>query len=159
MSVTGDITIRPLRHDEWDETMALVWRTFMRFDAKDYSEQGIESFKNFITDQTLQRMFDLGVYRVYGAFKEEKIVGMISLRNEIMISLLFVDEQCHFEGIGKSLIAYLKENVIKREGHNRVIVNAAPYALEFYHKLGFTDTAGITENDGISYTPMELMIS
>lgn len=151
------IQIRPLKKDEWDDAMALVWRTFLRFDAEDYSLEGVESFKDFITDRTLQRMFEVGVYRVFGAFIDNKIVGMISLRNEFMISLLFVDGSHHYAGIGKALIGYLN-NIVKEEGHSRVIVNAAPYALDFYYHLGFKATGALTTNEGIKYTPMEIMI-
>ena len=34
-------------------------------------------------------------------------------------------------------------------------VNAAPYALGFYHKLGFQDTGMEETNDGIRFTPMK----
>ena len=34
-------------------------------------------------------------------------------------------------------------------------VNAAPYAVEFYHKLQFVDVAPQLSAEGITYTPME----
>lgn len=150
-----NIVIRPLYREEWDDAMALAWRTFNRFDAADYTKEGIISFQNFITDSVLHKMFILGSYQVFGAFENRKIVGMISLRNEIQISLLFVEAQYHKQGIGKALIEYLSNYVLNEEGHQKVKVNAAPYALGFYHKLGFYDVDVLKMSDGISYTPME----
>lgn len=147
--------VRPAFRDEWDEAMSLAWKTFMRFEAKDYSQRGIESFQDFITDTTLHRMFVMGSYQMFVAMDGEKMVGMISLRNETHISLLFVDPAYHMQGIGRELIEYLCDYVLKEEGYRRVTVNAAPYAVEFYHKLGFRDIGREETNDGIRYTPME----
>lgn len=79
---------------------------------------------------------------------------MISLRNETHISLLFVDANYHRHGIGRQLIQYVSDYVLREEGHDFVTVNAAPYAVEFYHRIGFVDTDVRQFNDGIWYTPM-----
>lgn len=144
--------IRMARQEEWYDAMALAWKTFLKFEAVDYSERGTKSFQEFITDKILYRMFLKGVYHLYIALEEEKIVGLISLRNEMHISLLFVDEKYHRQGIGRRLIAHLK-NV---EKIHKLTVNASPYGVGFYHKIGFKDMGPKTEKDGIIYTPMIL---
>lgn len=150
------ITIRMAYREDWDDAMAVAWKTFMQFDAKDYTQEGIESFKDFVTDTVLKKMFDMGAYQVFVATDiEGKIIGMISLRNEIHISLLFVDAKYHRNGIGRALIEELCRYVRDEEGYQRVTVNAAPYALEFYHTLGFKDMGIEQTKDGIKYTPME----
>lgn len=149
------ITIRPAYREEWDDAMALAWRVFMRFEANDYTPEGIESFQDFITDSVLHRMFIMGAYQLFGAYDNERMIGMISLRNETHISLLFVDERYHRRGVGRRLIQYVSDYVRNEEGHSFVTVNAAPYAVEFYHRVGFVDTNVKQFNDGIWYTPME----
>lgn len=144
--------------DEWQDIMQLAWKTFLQFEAKDYSEEGIQNFNNFVTDHTLYKMFVSGVYQVVIALEDKKIVGMISLRDVTHISLLFVDAQYHKKGIGRALVVYMGEHLKNEEGYSRMTVNAAPYALGFYHKLGFVDLDTEKENDGIRYTPMELKI-
>ncbi|MDN5360294.1 MAG: hypothetical protein PWQ84_1357, partial [Thermotogaceae bacterium] len=37
-------------------------------------------------------------------------------------------------------------------------VNSSPYAVGFYHKMGFKDTDNELEKDGIRFVPMELSI-
>jgi len=147
--------VRSAYREEWDDAMALAWRTFMRFEANDYTQEGIESFQNFITDNVLHRMFLLGSYQLFVACENNRIVGMISLRSQTHISLLFVDAAHHRRGIGRALMEYVCNYVRTEEGYFRVTVNAAPYAVGFYHKLGFRDTQAQQENDGIRYTPME----
>lgn len=148
--------IRFARRNEWEDAMALAWRTFLVFEAPDYTPEGIRSFEDFITDSTLRRMFEMGAYQMLVAIYENKVIGMISLRDRIHISLLFVDEKYHRLGVGRALVEYLCEYLQKEESENRVTVNASPYGLEFYHKIGFIDRGPEAHADGIRYTPMEI---
>lgn len=149
----AEYVIRPALKDEWEETMALAWRTFMKFEACDYTEEGIKSFSDFISDNGLYKMFMIDEYLVWVALAGEKIVGMISLRSRTHISLLFVDAAYHKRGIATALMQELWTH-IKKQGGNLCTVNSSPYAVGFYHKLGFRDRAGEQEEDGIRYTPM-----
>lgn len=155
---TSSCGVRPAYREEWDDAMALAWRTFMRFEAGDYTQEGIKSFQDFITDSVLHRMFLMGAYQLFVAQERGRIVGMISLRNETHISLLFVDAAYHKRGIGRKLIEYVSDYVCNEEGYRRITVNAAPYAVGFYHKLNFRDTQEEQTSDGIRYTPMERML-
>lgn len=152
------ILVRPAYREEWDDAMALAWCVFMQFEAQDYTPEGIESFQEFITDSMLYRMFVMGEYQLFGAYDNERMVGMISLRNQTHISLLFVDAAYHKKGIGRQLIQYVSNYVHSEEGHDFVTVNAAPYAVEFYHRLGFMDTDEKQFSDGIWYTPMKMIV-
>ena len=38
------IAVRPAYRSEWDDAMALAWRTFMQFEACDCTLEGIESW-------------------------------------------------------------------------------------------------------------------
>lgn len=150
--------IRSAYRDEWDDAMALAWKTFMKFEADGYTKEGIRNFEDFITDTTLYRMFIMGAYQMFVALDHNQIVGMITLRNASHISLLFVDEKYHRQGIGRALIEYLREYLLSEAGIGRVTVNAAPYGVAFYHKLGFRDLRPEEEKDGIKYTPMEFIL-
>ena len=150
--------IRFIGSDDWDVAMALASKTFLKFEAADYSEEGIANFKDFITDTNLKRMFDRGMYQVMGAYDGEDMVGMIALRNENHISLLFVDKEYHYRGIGRSLIMAMDDYVKQELGKTAVSVNASPYAIGFYHKIGFHDVGLQTHSSGIIYTPMRLKL-
>lgn len=150
--------VRSAYQDEWDDAMALAWKTFLRFEADCYTVEGVRHFEDFITDTTLHNMFIMGVYQMFVALDGKKIVGMITLRNSSHISLLFVDEEYHRQGIGRALIAYLQKYLLSEMGIEKVTVNAAPYGVAFYHKLGFQDLGPEEEKDGIKYTPMEFVL-
>jgi len=148
--------IRFARRDEWDDAMTLVWETFLVFEAPDYLPEGIKSFENFITDSTLKRMFEMGSYQMLVAVLGKKIIGMITLRDKTHISLLFVEEQYHFRGVGRALVARLCRYLKNEAGERRITVNASPYGVDFYHRIGFKDIGIETLSDGIRYTPMEM---
>ncbi|MCH5281457.1 MAG: GNAT family N-acetyltransferase [Lachnospiraceae bacterium] len=133
--------------------MGLAWKTFLKFEGNDYEPEGIKNFQDFITDQSLRKMFLTGQYILYGAFYRGEIVGVVSLRNKEHISLLFVDEAFHKMGIGRKLINQM-QRVARDMGCYRLTVNASPCAVGFYHKVGFVDTNIEQKKDGIRYTPM-----
>ena len=100
-------------------------------------------------------MFLLGEYPVYGAFFEDELVGVISLRSACHISLLFVAKEHHKKGIGRLLIERMGRHVTEEGQKTYLTVNAAPYAVEFYRRVGFVETEGQKKTDGILYTPMK----
>ena len=152
------IMVRCAYHSDWDGAMKLAWDTFARFDAPDYSQEGIDNFRKFVNDEMLHKMFLAGQYQLFVAVEGDKCVGMLTLRERKHISLLFVDERYHRNGIGSALINYVSLYARDEEGLDRLTVNASPYAVGFYHKKGFVDMSKETEADGIRFTPMELKI-
>ena len=150
--------IRPAYREEWQDAMALAWKTFLKFEADDYTAEGIKSFQDFITDNSLYRMFLAGGYEMVVAMDGSVMVGMITVRSGGHISLLFVDEKYHRRGVGRSLMQYLCNYLLTETGVSRVTVNASPYGVELYHKLGFRDTGLEMQQSGIRFTPMEFLM-
>lgn len=124
----------------------LIWTTFMQFEAPDYSEEGIQSFRDFIEKKEIANILEF-----WGAYDDNELKGVIATREERKhICCFFVKAQYHRQGIGRKLWEYLLEN-----NPNEIItVNSSPYAVPIYHKLGFVDTDAEQLSDGIRYTPM-----
>ena len=152
------IDIRFIDSDEWEDAMTLVYRTFTRYDASMFDKEGIDHFRNFISDSFLKRMFEAGEYQVVGAYYYNRIVGVISLRNSCHISLLFVDGEFHRQGIGRRLVLTMADYARIKLHQGELTVNAAPYATDFYHSIGFTDTGTETSDHGIVFTPMRYVL-
>lgn len=150
--------IRMAYASEWEDAMALAWKTFLQFEAEDYGPEGIRSFEDFITDNTLHRMFIMGAYQMFVALCGDKMVGMITVRSNSHISLLFVDAEYHMRGIGRELMMHLCRYLNTELGIRRITVNASPYGVGFYHRLGFKDIQSEQTSEGIGYTPMELFV-
>ncbi|MBR6307155.1 MAG: GNAT family N-acetyltransferase [Lachnospiraceae bacterium] len=152
----NDILIDIAKAEDWEDAMELAWRTFLKFEAPGYSKEGTDHFLEFISGQELYKMFLCGEYKVVVARDGERIVGVASLRAGNHISLLFVDERYHKHGIATRLVAALQREFVTGECV-QMTVNAAPYAVGFYEKLGFIKTDDFKTADGITYLPMRCM--
>ena len=157
--MNNQYSIRPLYEKEWEDGMQLAWDTFLIYEAPEYSKEGIINFHDFVRDKTLKRMFLKGEYVTLGAFLNGTLVGILGVRNKTHISLLFVDTNYHHQKIATSLLEHMFEYVVKELGMFEMTVNSSPYAVEFYHKIGFTDLAKEQLTDGIRYTPMKIRLN
>ena len=93
--------IRELMKDEMQTALELAWIVFDKFEAPDYSEDGVKEFYRSIQDHQF-----LNSLRVYGAFEHNDIVGTIATcNNGSHIALFFVSEKFQHQGIGKALFA------------------------------------------------------
>ena len=153
----ADYEVRPLKRDEWDMAMQLAWDTFLIYEAPEYEKLGINNFHDFVKGKELKQLFLLGEYEALGAFIDDVIVGIIGVRKRTHISLLFVEPVYHHQGIATALIKEVAREM-KYRGYSEMTVNSSPYAVQFYHKLGFIDDSHEISADGIRYTPMTVKI-
>ena len=139
--------IRKLIEDSDRETaLHLVLRVFMEYEAPDYIEEGIDTFKNFLSDKEQTDKLEM-----YGAFEGDIIVGVIASRNNAThISLFFVDGSHHRKGIGKLLF----ETLLNHTESEQITVNSSPFAVDIYKRLGFVSTNDEQTTNGIRFTPM-----
>ena len=93
------------------------------------------------------------------AFSNAKIIGMIEIRENKYISLLFVDKEFHGCGIAKRLFHESLKTCLQRDPSLRIFyVHASPFSIPVYSKLGFIETDKMQEENGIKYLPMEMVI-
>ena len=144
------MTIREINKNEFDKAFQLAWTVFQEFEAPDYCEQGIKSFSDTLKDPSYINML-----KIYGAFSDENLLGILATRNNgNHIALFFVDGKVHKQGIGGKLFEF----ACKDNKTGKMTVNSSPYAIEIYHHLGFKDTDIEQTVDGIRFTPMECII-
>ena len=138
-------TVRRLPPELLPAACELVWQVFCRFEAPEYSQVGIAEFQ-----RSLENMEALRHMPFYGAFHAGELVGVLAMRKPQHISLFFVKDAWHRQGVGRLLF-----DAMRRDYADQVFtVNSSPYAVEVYRHLGFvpTDTEQLT--NGIRYTPM-----
>ncbi len=152
------IQIKEVARDRVEEVLALIWEVFQEFVAKDYTEEGKETFyQQFICGERFRDKIKEGRETVYGAYIKEQLVGVLSISNNHTISCAFVKGIYHRRGVGRKLFErVLKE--LKKRGATEVTLNASPYAVAFYHHIGFQDIEKQTSYKGIVYTPMKLQL-
>ena len=137
--------VRRLRPEEIPDALALIWNVFLQFEAPEYSEEGIATFRASLEDRERIRRLAF-----YSAFEGKRLVGVLCMRAPQHIAGFFVDAAYHRRGIGKGLFEAM------RQDYDRQVftVHSSPYAVGFYRRLGFVPTQGEQVTDGLRYTPM-----
>lgn len=152
------LMIRKMTKNELKTSLKLVKTVFMEFEAPDYSEEGIQTFLNFIELDAIQKMLDEGILKCWVCIKDKKIVGVLASKNISHICMLFVDKAYHKRGIAKQLFDEFSQDVKRNSAKRLLTVNSSPYAVGFYHKMGFKNTDNELEKDGIRFVPMQMSI-
>ena len=139
------------------EAFELAQDVFMMYEAPTFIKRGTESFLGFLWGKRVQEMLDEGTFRVWVCHLDGKLAGMIALRDNSHISLLFVKGNFHRQGVGRMLYEMAKIHALT-SGSRFITVNASEYGIPFYRAMGFHETDMQRTSDGIIYTPMETKI-
>ncbi|WMJ87659.1 GNAT family N-acetyltransferase [Anaerocolumna sp. MB42-C2] len=151
-----EVLINKLNVTELERAFVLIWDVFLEFDAPDYSQEGIETFrKNFIENEDFRNAFKEGRQIMYGAFLNNLLIGVISISINNHVSCVFVDKKYHRNGIATMLFRHIILELKERQVQ-KIFLNASPFAIPFYHAIGFEDLDNQQDYHGILYTPMEL---
>lgn len=146
-----EFSIRKLYNNETENALELVWSVFQEFEAPDYTQEGADEFYKSIHDEKY-----LSMLSVYGAFSDDKLVGVIATRNSAShIALFFVTREYQKNGIGKTLF-----KTALSDNHTGVLtVNSSPFAVPVYRRLGFAEVDSEQAENGIRFTPMKYEFS
>lgn len=137
--------------------LELVWNVFEECDAPDYEEMGIQTFRHFISYENMAEKMESGEMVFFGAYQENELIGVISMRSGFHISLLFVDKKYQRQGVAKKLV---RRAVIYCMEENpdlcRVTVNSSPNGRAAYLAMGFYPLSPEQKKEGMRYTPMRI---
>lgn len=140
------------------KALDLVWSVFQEFEAPDYSKEGIEEFRRFISYNSIIERFDKGELLFWGCVDNGDLIGVIATIGINHICLLFVKKEYHRRGIAISLFQTVEEMCKSQGNISKITVNASPYAVEVYHRLGFINTDKEQIVNGIRFTPMSYLL-
>ena len=144
------IEIRQLLNNKKDEALLFAKKVYIECKDESYSEQGIETFYNFINNKEITKSF-----KVYGAFEDKTLKGLIATDSQKRhICLFFVDKVSQGKGIGKELMRV----VVNDNENSYITVNSSRYGVPIYEKLGFVKMEEEKERDGLKFTPMKLIL-
>ena len=147
-----------LKKNDITNALDLVWRVFQEFEAPDYSKQGIEEFRKFISYNSIIERLDAEKLFLWGCKDNNILTGVIATRGINHICMMFVNKEFHRQGIARSLLRTVEEKCKSEDNISKITVNSSPYAIEVYHHLGFFDTEEELTIDGIRFTPMSYLL-
>ena len=138
--------IKKISARDYPRALSLIWDVFLQYDAPDFLPEGIRAFRASISDNAYIHALDM-----WGAYLGGELVGVIAMRSSSgHIALLFVDGAYHRQGIGRALF----EAARAHSTGPSISVNASPYAVKVYLRLGFIPVGPQQYADGVRYTPM-----
>jgi ribosomal protein S18 acetylase RimI-like enzyme len=139
----------------------LVIRVFNEFIAHQYSHEGVREFLKYVQPELLLRRSQKNHF-VLLATIQGKIVGMIEIRHNRHVSLLFVDKRFQQRGIGRELlrrslkICKLEISLKRSPELQGVSVNSSPNSIQIYERIGFCRKGSEQVKNGIRFTQMVL---
>ncbi len=156
---TGAFLLRPLSRGEEVEVCNLVARSFNEFIAPEFSDDGIEEFFRYANPRALLKRSE-GSHDVFVADAEGIIAGVIEIREQRHISMLFVDKEFHRRGIARELTRHVVEKIkSSKRLPGRVTVNSSTFALPFYESVGFRQASDPKIIHGVLHIPMALTLA
>ena len=148
--------IRRLRPDEVNEALDLAMETYLEFEAPDYGPEGVTTFRRDLYDNAAFRADCMsGANRMWGALDQGRVIGLMAMRGESHIVLVFTHRDYHRRGVASAILRALLSDV-RRENPTlrRLTLNSSPYGLPFYLHAGFQPAGAEQTINGIRFTPM-----
>ena len=149
-----NVIVRELQYEDLEEASRVLWKSYYEAEKNNTSMEGMEKVRDLVSPVSLSMNSFDGSVLLYGAFEEEKIVGVGALKEARHVLLLFVLPEKQRSGVGSALLSHLLS--LCRAPF--VTVNSSDGAVGFYQKYGFVPTAPRRVEDGIIFTPMEKQI-
>lgn len=150
------LEIRPFAPIDAGAAARLLRETFDAFVAPDCTAEGCRAFRAFLAPQRLRERLATGHFG-YLAWDEENLAGVLMVREPAHLLSLFVDARCHRRGIARALLRRALETVRANAVQVAAMtVNASPYAVEAYARMGFKLEGPRHLNNGVANIPMRL---
>lgn len=148
------LSYRPMRPDEAADLAAFALKVFTEFVAPQYASEGVAEFKKFIAPDLMAERRAAGNV-VWVAARGSQTVGVIEMRENRHIALLFVDASRQRQGVAAELIRRAVAVCRERAPDlHTITVNASPNAVAAYRNLGFQPAGEEQTVNGIRFIPM-----
>lgn len=147
-----------MNESDAEAVSSLIQRTFQQFIADTYKARGKRYFLRHTSKPALLRRKRKNQLIIV-AKTDDTVSGVVAVRRNNHISLLFVAPEFHGKGIG-SLLCREAISRIRATSPDlrRVTVNSSEHALPFYAGLGFTVKRPTYYHKGMKITPLELTL-
>ena len=152
--MTDQILYRPMKPADAAAVSGLILDSFTEFIAGEYSDEGRAEFTRYVEPGALVDRSESNHF-VLLAMAGERHAGVIELRDNDHVSLLFVDRRFQRHGIARELLT--RALAIARPakpGLDRVTVNSSRFGVPAYERLGFRQTGPERTVNGIVFVPM-----
>ena len=154
----SNILIKEYQKGQEFQIHQLIKNVYDEFVSSDYSEEGNQLFYDWISPSAIA-LRQTKLVNLWVAIADKEIIGMIEIRNQNQVTLLFVDKMFHGQGVARQLFQTALKTCLQRQTDiKKFNVHASPFSIPAYQKLGFKAIDVMQEQQGIKYLPMELIL-
>ncbi len=143
--------IRPARPDDLAAISAICMAAFHEAVAPSLSAQGVATFTQVAAADAFAERLQ-GDNHMLVAEREDRIVGVIELKEGRHLAMLFVAPACQGQGIGHALL----QAVLPQLRTPAMSVRASLNAVPTYQRYGFVIDGEVGEFNGLVYQPLSL---
>jgi GNAT superfamily N-acetyltransferase len=159
MKKDGNYTYRFMEKGEEKEVYDLILQVFHKFVAPTYSQKGIETFLDMVSPKALCEANKGKNSFVIIAEHRNRPIGMLAIRKDSHIALIFVDSKYQGKGVGKHLLDEAIKICLNRNSDlTEVTVSSSPNSMRFYEGVGFEAQGIEVDQNGMRFTPMRKII-
>ena len=150
------ITIIPATIQDIDKIISFIRITYDDAVAPNYTKQGNEEFYKYLDSKAMQERLKKNHW-ILKASDQTDLSGVIEIRDNNHLSMLFVKTDKQRQGIGRKLLSAAIE-VIKGKNSNQktLTVHSSPNSVTAYEKMGFESSGKEQVVNGIRFTTMQM---
>jgi len=156
--MTEGLTIRPAVDADAGGISALIYSQLHHRSPTPTGPAPPEFVAGF-APETIRGYIESPRYRYWVALIEEPLVGVLGILDGQRILHLFVADSYQRRGIAGALWARAKSDLLAAADEISMVVNSSIYAMPVYERFGFKVSGPRVEGAGVTYVPMQLMIS
>ena len=151
------LDIRVATSDDAESISDLVSELSRKLIAHEFTAEGETALMASMSPAAIDKYIDTG-YQYHIAEINDRIVGVVAIRDNSHIYQLFVAEDHHRQGIASKLWQVAKDLCLSNGNPGQFSVSSSKYAVSVYRKLGFTVESEPQERDGVIFVPMKLKV-
>jgi len=154
------ITIRKYRREDARAVAGLIGRTYARFNRHEGTKQAVRDYIQSYDPmgkktEDIHRRFRR-TPNCFVAVTGSQIVGVVRGTENRLVNL-FVDGNCHRQGIATRLVERF-EKACRKAGGKDIVLRSSLYATPFYESVGYKKTTGIRHFHGLRIQPMKKIL-
>lgn len=149
------IIVKLANQSDIAEISLLIKNVYGNAIAPTYSNEGNEEFYKYIEIKAIDKRFS-NEHWTLKAVDGDNIVGIIEIRKNEHLSMLFVDTNHQKQGIGQQLLTNAIVRISQLNPKQKTLsVHSTPNAVIAYQKLGFKSKKAEQIVNGIRFVTME----
>ena len=146
--------IRKATPGDAERISKLVCELSAKYIVQEFTADGAEHLLASMNPDAIRKYIHSG-FDYHIAETDQRLVGVVGVRDNSHLYHLFVAEKYQRQGIARKLWQIAMETCLASGNPGEFTVNSSANAVGVYERWGFVAQSGPVEKDGVVYVPMK----